>query len=97
MSVVVGTGVVIVNSKGEVLLGKRSGKHAPYWSIFGDMLILVKPLKPALSVKFRKRSALPLLTRRLSVCAITWKHTGRKASTRYQSACWHTMTAIRCR
>ena len=35
MSVVVGTGVVIVNSKGEVLLGKRSGKHAPYWSIFG--------------------------------------------------------------
>lgn len=33
MSVVVGTGVVIVNSKGEVLLGKRSGKHAPYWSI----------------------------------------------------------------
>ncbi|TFQ21475.1 ADP-ribose pyrophosphatase, partial [Escherichia coli] len=32
MSVVVGTGVVIVNSKGEVLLGKRSGKHAPYWS-----------------------------------------------------------------
>lgn len=35
MSVVVGTGVIIINNKGEVLLGKRSGKHAPYWSIFG--------------------------------------------------------------
>ncbi|HEK1031310.1 TPA: NUDIX domain-containing protein [Proteus mirabilis] len=35
MSVVVGVGVIIVNEKGEVLLGKRCGKHAPYWSIFG--------------------------------------------------------------
>ncbi|MBC8954155.1 NUDIX domain-containing protein [Xenorhabdus sp. PB62.4] len=35
MSVVVGVGVVIVNDKGEVLLGKRTSKHAPYWSIFG--------------------------------------------------------------
>ncbi|WP_426577665.1 nucleotide triphosphate diphosphatase NUDT15 [Xenorhabdus stockiae] len=35
MSVVVGVGVIIINDKGEILLGKRTGKHAPYWSIFG--------------------------------------------------------------
>lgn len=38
MSVVVGVGVIIVNQKGEVLCGKRCGKHAPYWSIFGGHL-----------------------------------------------------------
>ncbi|AOM40557.1 nucleotide triphosphate diphosphatase NUDT15 [Xenorhabdus hominickii] len=35
MSVVVGVGVIIVNEKGEILLGKRTSQHAPYWSIFG--------------------------------------------------------------
>ncbi|AKH64776.1 MULTISPECIES: NUDIX hydrolase [Photorhabdus] len=35
MSVIVGVGVVIVNEYGQVLLGKRSSEHAPYWSIFG--------------------------------------------------------------
>ena len=35
MSVVVGVGVIISNPQGQILLGKRSGQHAPYWSIFG--------------------------------------------------------------
>ncbi|WP_340614969.1 nucleotide triphosphate diphosphatase NUDT15 [Xenorhabdus thailandensis] len=35
MSVVVGVGVIIINDKGEILLGKRTSQHAPYWSIFG--------------------------------------------------------------
>ncbi len=35
VSVVVGVGVIIINDKGEVLLGKRTSQHAPYWSIFG--------------------------------------------------------------
>ncbi|PHM45983.1 NADH pyrophosphatase [Xenorhabdus mauleonii] len=35
MSVVVGVGVIIVNDNGEILLGKRTSQHAPYWSIFG--------------------------------------------------------------
>ncbi|BBG59206.1 RNA pyrophosphohydrolase [Providencia rustigianii] len=34
-NVVVGVGVIITNSQGQILLGKRSSKHAPYWSIFG--------------------------------------------------------------
>ena len=35
MPVVMGVGVIIVNASGEVLFGKRSGSHAPYWSIPG--------------------------------------------------------------
>ncbi|CNH66856.1 ADP-ribose pyrophosphatase [Yersinia aldovae] len=38
MSVVVGVGVIIVNSQGDILLGKRCGQHAPYWSIPGGHL-----------------------------------------------------------
>lgn len=33
--VVVGVGVLITNAQGQILLGKRSSQHAPYWSIFG--------------------------------------------------------------
>ena len=35
VNVVVGVGVIITNSHGQILMGKRSSKHAPYWSIFG--------------------------------------------------------------
>ncbi|ARZ00462.1 nucleotide triphosphate diphosphatase NUDT15 [Yersinia ruckeri] len=38
MSVVVGVGVIMVNAQGLILLGKRCGKHAPYWSIPGGHL-----------------------------------------------------------
>lgn len=34
-NVVVGVGVLITNKHGQILMGKRSSKHAPYWSIFG--------------------------------------------------------------
>ncbi len=34
-NVVVGVGVIITNKQGQVLVGKRSSQHAPYWSIFG--------------------------------------------------------------
>lgn len=33
--VVVGVGVIITNPQGQILMGKRSSQHAPYWSIFG--------------------------------------------------------------
>ena len=38
MSVVAGVGVIIVNAQGEILLGKRCGQHAPFWSIPGGHL-----------------------------------------------------------
>ena len=34
----VGIGVILVNTEGQVLIGKREGSHAPYWSIPGGYL-----------------------------------------------------------
>lgn len=34
----VGIGVIIVDSTGRILVGKRKGQHAPYWSIPGGHL-----------------------------------------------------------
>ncbi len=34
----VGIGIIIQNSKGEILIGKRKGSHAPYYSIPGGHL-----------------------------------------------------------
>lgn len=34
----VGVGVILINEQGLVLLGKRKGGHAPYWSIPGGHL-----------------------------------------------------------
>ncbi len=34
----VGIGVVILNHQGEILIGKRTGRHAPYYSIPGGNL-----------------------------------------------------------
>lgn len=34
----IGIGVIILNPDGHVLIGKREGSHAPYWSIPGGYL-----------------------------------------------------------
>ena len=34
----VGVGVILLNPQGKILLGKRKGSHAPYWSIPGGHL-----------------------------------------------------------
>ena len=36
----VGLGIIVENSKGEVLIGKRIGSHTPYYSIPGGSLEL---------------------------------------------------------
>ncbi len=36
----VGLGIIIENGKGQILVMKREGKHAPYWSIPGGKLEL---------------------------------------------------------
>ncbi|AHG18689.1 ADP-ribose pyrophosphatase [Chania multitudinisentens RB-25] len=38
MAVATGIGVIIVNTQGHILVGKRCGKHAPFWSIPGGYL-----------------------------------------------------------
>ena len=34
----IGIGVILLNPAGQVLIGKREGSHAPYWSIPGGFL-----------------------------------------------------------
>lgn len=34
----IGIGVILVNPDGHILIGKREGSHAPYWSIPGGYL-----------------------------------------------------------
>ena len=34
----IGIGVILLNPAGQVLIGKREGSHAPYWSIPGGYL-----------------------------------------------------------
>ncbi|CAJ1792725.1 RNA pyrophosphohydrolase [Aeromonas salmonicida] len=43
----VGVGVILTNSQGQVLLGKRKGSHAPYWSIAGGHLELGESFESA--------------------------------------------------
>jgi ADP-ribose pyrophosphatase YjhB (NUDIX family) len=43
----VGVGVILTNDKGQVLLGKRKGSHAPYWSIPGGHLELGESFEAA--------------------------------------------------
>ena len=46
----VGVGVILVNHQGQVLLGKRKGSHAPYWSIAGGHLELGESFLPIMSI-----------------------------------------------
>lgn len=41
----VGVGVILENSQGLILLGKRKGSHAPYWSIPGGHLEVGEPFE----------------------------------------------------
>lgn len=41
----VGLGVIIVNEEGKILVGKRKGSHAPYYSIPGGALELGESLE----------------------------------------------------
>ena len=43
----VGVGVILINGQGQVLLGKRKGSHAPYWSIAGGHLELGETFESA--------------------------------------------------
>jgi ADP-ribose pyrophosphatase YjhB (NUDIX family) len=36
----VGLGVIIVNNDGKILIGKRTGSHAPYYSIPGGKMVM---------------------------------------------------------
>ncbi len=43
----VGIGVIIIRNDGKILIGKRKGSHAPYWSIPGGHLDLGESFEQA--------------------------------------------------
>lgn len=63
MAVKVGVGVIIANPQGQVLLGKRCGSHAPFWSIPAGMLRKAKLSSKQRFAKLKKKRALLLPNR----------------------------------
>lgn len=51
----VGVGVILTNAQGQVLLGKRKGSHAPYWSIPGGHLELGRASSRRRSARLPRR------------------------------------------
>ncbi len=56
----VGIGVVIINTEGKVLLGKRKGSHAPYYSIPGGHLELGETFEEAACKEVLEETSLVL-------------------------------------
>ncbi len=57
----VGIGVIIQNSKGEILVGKRKGSHSPFYSIPGGHLELGETFEEAAIKEVMEETGLTLL------------------------------------
>lgn len=54
----VGVGIIIENSEGEILIGKRLGTHAPFYSIPGGALELGETFEDAATREIREETNL---------------------------------------
>ena len=75
----VGVGVILTNGQGQVLLGKRKGSHAPYWSIAGGHLELGETFESAAIREVAEETGFVIRQRR--VIAVTnnletWRESG---------------------
>ncbi|MBJ2065903.1 nucleotide triphosphate diphosphatase NUDT15 [Serratia odorifera] len=80
MSVMTGIGVIIVNTQGDILLGKRCGKHAPYWSIPGGHLDVGESFEQCAQREVLEETGLHIaLPRFIGVCnnLQTWREEGK--------------------
>jgi ADP-ribose pyrophosphatase YjhB (NUDIX family) len=57
----VGIGVIIVNDEGKILIGKRRGSHAPYYSIPGGHLDLGETFEEATIREIKEETNLDIL------------------------------------
>lgn len=57
----VGIGIIIQNEKGEILVGKRTGSHAPFYSIPGGHLELGETFEEAAIKEVKEETGLTLL------------------------------------
>ncbi len=58
----VGLGIIIENAFGEILIGKRTSKHAPYYSIPGGKLDLGESFEEAAIREVREETGLNIKT-----------------------------------
>jgi 8-oxo-dGTP diphosphatase len=57
----VGIGIIIVNSDGEILVGKRTGSHAQYYSIPGGHLELGETFEEAAVKEVKEETSLTII------------------------------------
>ena len=57
----IGIGVILVNPEGQVLIGKREGSHAPYWSIPGGYLEAGETFEAAAIREVKEETGLDIL------------------------------------
>lgn len=65
----VGLGIIIENDKGQILVMKREGSHAPYWSIPGGKLELGETFEEGAARELKEE--LDIDTENLKVIAVT--------------------------
>ncbi|RKF13114.1 NUDIX domain-containing protein [Alginatibacterium sediminis] len=56
----IGVGVIILNHEGKLLVGKRRGSHAPYWSIPGGHLDLGESFESAAIRELKEETGLDI-------------------------------------
>ena len=84
----VGVGVILTNGRGQVLLGKRKGSHAPHWSIAGGHLELGRPSSRRPSGRWKRRPASSSGSLASSPSPTTWRPGERAGCTTSLSPCW---------
>ena len=57
----IGIGVILVNPAGQVLIGKREGSHAPYFSIPGGYLEAGEPFETAAIREVKEETGLEIV------------------------------------
>ena len=82
----VGIGVLIVNSEGKVLIGRRQGSHAQYYSIPGGHLELGETFEEAAAKEIKEETGLEIIEPKV-FCVTNNLRTYREEGKHYISIC----------
>ncbi len=82
----VGIGVVIVNSDGSILVGRRKGRHAPYYSIPGGHLELGETFEEAAVKEVKEETSLDIISPKV-FCVTNNLRTYKEEGLHYISIC----------
>ena len=82
----IGIGVIILNKNGEILVGKRQGSHAQYYSIPGGHLELGETFEYAAIKEIKEETSLELTNPKV-ICVTNNLETYKKEGKHYISIC----------